>query len=101
MRELRNEIERAVALAREGESIRLEHLSPRLEAAGEGGGAAAWGVALSGAEGSSLLGARRAFEARYIGEVLRQEDGNVSHAAKRLRLSRVMLQRKMKAFGLR
>jgi transcriptional regulator with PAS, ATPase and Fis domain len=48
-----------------------------------------------------LLRARAAFEARYIGEVLRQQNGNVSHAAKALGLSRVMLQRKMKAYGLR
>ncbi|HJQ83836.1 MAG TPA: sigma 54-interacting transcriptional regulator [Candidatus Binatia bacterium] len=101
VREVRNEIERAVALARDGEAIGPKHLSTRLGAATGDGGAAAWGVALCGAEGSSLVGARRAFEARYIGEVLRQEDGNVSRAARRLRLSRVMLQRKMKAYGLR
>ncbi len=98
VRELRNELERAVALAPDGEPIHVEHLSSRLDA---GGGDAAWGVALCGAEGPSLLAARRAFEARYIGEVLRAEGGNVSHAARRLSLSRVMLQRKMKAYGLR
>jgi DNA-binding NtrC family response regulator len=49
----------------------------------------------------SLLRARASFEARYIAEVLRQQQGNVSRAAKVLGLSRVMLQRKMKAYGLR
>jgi transcriptional regulator with GAF, ATPase, and Fis domain len=101
VRELRNEIERAVALAKDGEAIEPAHLSERLATPGDRSDPTAWAVAISGSEGSSLLSARRAFEARYIGEVLRQEDGNVSRAAKRLRLSRVMLQRKMKAFGLR
>jgi transcriptional regulator with PAS, ATPase and Fis domain len=101
VRELRNEIERAVTLARDGEAIGPAHLSMRLGESGGDAAATAWGVALCGGEGPSLLGARRAFEARYIGEVLRQEDGNVSRAAKRLRISRVMLQRKMKAYGLR
>jgi Nif-specific regulatory protein len=100
VRELRNEIERAVALARDGETIGTSHLSARLLEVADSpepiGGAS---VAL--ATDGSLLRARAAFEARYIGEVLRQHDGNVSHTAKALGLSRVMLQRKMKAFGLR
>ena len=101
IRELRNELERAVALAREGESIGPAHLSARLLAPGASVDAATYGAALCGAESGSLLRARSAFEARYISEVLRQQDGNVSHAAKALGLSRVMLQRKMKAYGLR
>jgi transcriptional regulator with GAF, ATPase, and Fis domain len=102
VRELRNELERAVALAREGEPICPAHLSARLLAPGEASAdGVAYGAALCGAEGGSLLRARSAFEARYIGEVLRQHGGNVSRAAKALGLSRVMLQRKMKAYGLR
>jgi len=102
VRELRNEIERAVALARDGETIGPSHLSARLldtaRAATETiDPSASTTVAADG----SLLRARASFEARYIGEVLRQHKGNVSHAAKALGLSRVMLQRKMKAFGLR
>ncbi len=50
---------------------------------------------------STLREARAAFEARYIGAVLDQEGGNVSKAARALGLSRVMLQRKMKEYGLR
>ncbi len=102
VRDLRNEIERAVALARDGEAIAPAHLSARLltpaEVSADG---VAFAAALCGAEGTSLLRARAAFEARYISEVLRQQSGNVSRAAKALGLSRVMLQRKMKAFGLR
>jgi Nif-specific regulatory protein len=102
VRELRNEIERAVALARDGEPIGPSHLSARLLEAGEtSADGAAYGAALCGEERGSLLRARSAFEARYIGEVLRQQGGNVSRTAKALGLSRVMLQRKMKAYGLR
>jgi len=102
VRELRNEVERAVALARDGETIGPQYLSARLiDAAGASPDAVAYGAAVCGPEGGSLLKARAAFEARYIGEVLRQQGGNVSRAARALGLSRVMLQRKMKAFGLR
>ena len=101
VRELRNEIERAVALARDGESIGPAHLSERLRPPG---GVPAETVALGAAAPTTdgfLLRARAAFEARYISEVLRQQKGNVSRAANALGLSRVMLQRKMKAYGLR
>ena len=101
VRELRNEIERAVALARDGEVIGAAHLSAKLlEAAGSPAEPSRPAASLTATDGS-LLRARAAFEARYIGEVLRQQGGNVSRAAKALGLSRVMLQRKMKAYGLR
>jgi Nif-specific regulatory protein len=101
VRELRNEIERAVALARDGETIGLAHLSQRLVDAGGTPADAATSGATPTVNGGPLLAARAAFEARYIAEVLHQQQGNVSRAAKALGLSRVMLQRKMKAFGLR
>jgi Nif-specific regulatory protein len=100
IRELRNEMDRAVALARAGEAIAPVHLSERVRAAAGDGGDPAPVAAVTTA-GLPLLQARAAFEARYVAEVLRQESGNVSHAAKTLGLSRAMLQRKMKAFGLR
>ena len=100
IRELRNEMERAVALAREGETLAPTHLSERVRSARpDGGDANAFAAATT--QGLPLLQARDQFEARYIAEVLRQQNGNVSHAAKALGLSRVMLQRKMKAFSLR
>ena len=49
----------------------------------------------------SLRAARAAFEARHIAETLRELGGNVSRAAEALGLSRVMLQKKMKTYGLR
>jgi Nif-specific regulatory protein len=127
VRELENEIERAVALARDGEALGPGHLSAKLVAAvGGTRPATATSVAapLSGATGDaapsgaagappdepapaskhgvgSLRRARAAFEARYVAEVLRQHGGNVSRAAQALGLSRVMLQKKMKEYGLR
>jgi two-component system nitrogen regulation response regulator NtrX len=53
-----------------------------------------------GGEGS-LREARAAFEARYIGDVLRRCGGNVSRAAEVLGMSRVSLHRKVKDYGLR
>src|SRR5262249_11465570 len=85
VRELRNELERAAALARDGETLGRLHLSARLlDAAGTSPEAV--GAVASGATATerSLLRARAAFEARYIGEVLRQQNGNVSRAANAL-----------------
>ncbi len=115
VRQLQNELERAVALAQHGEVIRLTHLSlkpgvgPRTALAPErsapeaAGGATNGGTETTGRAHSagSLRHARAIFEARYITEALRQHGGNVSHAAQALGLSRVMLQKKMKAYGLR
>jgi Nif-specific regulatory protein len=98
VRELRNEIERAVALVRDGEPIGVSHLSARLV---DGVAAPPDAIEALARGAGSLLRARASFEARYIAEVLRQQQGNVSRAAKVLGLSRVMLQRKMKAYGLR
>jgi transcriptional regulator with PAS, ATPase and Fis domain len=123
IRELENEIERAVALARDGETIGRAHLSAKVGAGGDRAAASAGGAeptsASAGddapdagtAEDAAALGggrslgplrrARLAFEIRYIEEVLRQQRGNVSKAAESLGISRVMLQKKMKDYGLR
>jgi len=119
IRELENEIERAVALTLDGEPIRTDTLSPKLEqTAGLTGKpaprpalgrtaidfAAPSALADGTPPGSSiepLKSARAAFEARYIGEALQLRDGNVSRTAEALGLSRVMLQKKMKEYGLR
>jgi Nif-specific regulatory protein len=115
VRELENEVERAVALALDGETIGPPHLSAKL-----GGGRPAASIPDKAQSqptadevpsqeeapaqprpSGPLRRARAAFEARYIAEVLRQQGGNVSRAAEALGLSRVMLQKKMKDFGLR
>ena len=109
IRELQNEIERAVALAHDGEAVGLEHLSgPRDAAPGAAPAAAndthhAEEAPASGKDAAprSLRRARAAFEARHIAETLQEHGGNVSHAAQALGLSRVMLQKKMKEYRLR
>ena len=122
VRQLQNEIERAVALANDGEPIGLVHLSRSvrgdLEPAVAAAAATAPGsapspvsAAAAGDAGRSaaqtdttrvdLREAREKFEIGFIVEVLRQERGNVTRAAQALGLSRVMLQRKMKDYGLR
>jgi Nif-specific regulatory protein len=121
VRELQNEIERAVALATEGETITAAQLSPSLRTIEVSGRAAAGMPVALGPEGedhgsgssghalsesnplatTSLHDARGAYEAKYISQVLDEHGGNVSHAALALRLSRVALQKKMKKYGLR
>jgi Nif-specific regulatory protein len=99
VRELQNEIERAVAVAPAGTAIDADHLSPRLR-----DGHLATPLPVSpGTDGTPrpLREARNAFEAAYIRDALTHEGGNVTRTAERLALSRAMLQRKMKAYGLR
>lgn len=130
VRQLQNEIERAVALANDGQPIGRAHLSDALVASPhqpasapvapsplrssspepQGAGAPALPDAdqlgreaangeVSGS--ADLRAAREKFEVAFIVEVLRRERGNVTRAAAALGLSRVMLQRKMKEYGLR
>jgi Nif-specific regulatory protein len=100
VRELQNEIERAVALCPDGERIGLELTSPKLAGTPVGPDPAASAVgALAPTE--PLRDARERFEIQYLRSVLRAQEGNVSRAARVLGLSRVMLQKKMKVYGLR
>jgi Nif-specific regulatory protein len=99
VRELQNEIERAVALAPEGEPIGPAHLSAKLHQTSAAPTTPAEGQA--GKTGADLREARTAFEIQFISKVLGEHDGNVSHAAKALGISRVALQKKMKEYGLR
>jgi Nif-specific regulatory protein len=95
VRELENEMQRAVALAADGETIRAAHLSAKLQAPTPAAEADA--VVSDG----TLRRARAAFEVRFLTAALKRHDGNVSRTATSLGLSRVMLQRKMKEYGLR
>jgi hydrogenase-4 transcriptional activator len=118
VRQLRNEIERAVALARKGESVAPEHLSAPLRAQGNvengappnhphlnraRGALAATAKALAQNEDAKgpLRRARAAFEADYIAKVLDRHQNNVSRTAQALGLSRASLQKKMKEYSLR
>jgi transcriptional regulator with GAF, ATPase, and Fis domain len=98
VRELQNEIERAVALARDGTGIGMAHLSTKLR---PDGAAAPVEPELIEPTVTDLRQARAAFEAQHIRRVLVQQDGNVTRAAAALGLSRAMLQNKMKEYGLR
>jgi Nif-specific regulatory protein len=116
VRQLENEVERAVAIAREDETIELRHLSPELI---NGGRTVAPnpapdrstmpGVPLSSSSSSSsslgpngsLAEARAAFERSFIAERLARYNHNVSRAAASLGISRITLQKKMKEYSLR
>jgi Nif-specific regulatory protein len=111
VRELANEIQRAVALAQPGEVIGGDHLSEHVAGSGENGVVIA---AASGTEDAnpaptsaapfasrSFREARTAFEAEFIAAALRRNGGHVTRTAQELGLSRVMLQKKMKEYGLR
>jgi transcriptional regulator with PAS, ATPase and Fis domain len=114
VRQLRNEMERAVALARDGETISVSHLSEDVRGANNGHrtprAASATPPLVSvtapepqGTAGSQipLREARAAFEKRHIAEALGRLNGNVSRTAEALGISRPALQEKMKAYGLR
>jgi Nif-specific regulatory protein len=104
VRELENEVERAVALARDGEVIAVRHLSAKVAGAPPlppTTGAGAPAEANGPAGPIPLRAARAAFEARHIARVLGLHAGNVTRAAAALGLSRFMLQKKMKEYGLR
>jgi two-component system response regulator HupR/HoxA len=106
IRELQNEIERAVVLTPTNEPIRPEQLSAEVRAA------VTQPLAKPAAdeprpsktparERTTLREARSGFEARFIAEMLARNGGNISHSAEMMGLSRVQLQRKMKEYGLR
>ncbi len=116
VRELENEIERAVALARDGDLIGPAHLSPKLRSGADDAALAnplqngrqpdavgrdAPAAAQPPAELLPFRRARAEFEANYIREALRRNGRNVSVTARAIGLSRVMLQKKMKEYGLR
>jgi transcriptional regulator with PAS, ATPase and Fis domain len=102
IRELQNEVERAVVLAPRGESIRPEQLSDELRRVAADSTAKPSELSTTPAPNGALLReARAGFEARYIAEALAHNSGNVSRTAAVLGISRLSLQRKMKEYGLR
>ena len=104
VRELQNEVQRAVALASPGETIDVEHLSPKLTGADHETDAATDPTPTPPGRGTSpgsLREARDAFESRFIAQVLEQQGGSVLKAARVLGLTRAGLYKKLKEFGLR
>ncbi len=94
VRELQNEIERAVALTPAGGVIDVADLSPRLLRP------IAPATPLPATD-LPLRSARELFEREYVAQVLARHGGNASRAAKTLGISRVMLQKKIRVYGLR
>ncbi len=96
VRQLRNEIQRAVALAPPGGSIEPEHLSPQLV-----------GRLLDPAtppalmRGLTLAGAVDRLERELIEATLERTGGNISRAARTLGLTRRGLYLKMRRLGVR
>jgi transcriptional regulator with GAF, ATPase, and Fis domain len=102
IRELQNEIERAVALTPPGEFIKPERLSEKIRSGSNPAPALAPASARGlSSENGDLRFARADFEARHITEVLASNQGNVSRSAKVLGISRITLQRKMKEYNIR
>ena len=92
-RELRNRIERAVALSEDGAWIELDDLFP------EGSGLREAPVNDPGYF-ESLVDAREAAEIRQIRFALMQCDGQIAEAAKLLQISRTTLWQKMRRFDI-
>jgi Nif-specific regulatory protein len=108
VRQLRNEIERAVALAQHGDTIGPDHLSASLRGESDRPGIARMATRTQAPSTTEIQGsprplreARAEFEAKYIVEVLRRNQLNVSRTALALGISRPALQEKMKTYRLR
>jgi DNA-binding NtrC family response regulator len=90
IRELRNALDRAVALS-PGDTIRPDDLPPRIQSAGR--------AASIVADASRRQVSLRNLEREYILEILRQVGGNKSRAAEILGLDRKTLYRKLEEYG--
>ena len=100
VRQLRNEIQRAVAMAPPGGTVDPEHLSPDLTAAPTAppAGAAPTKVALRG--GQTLASVVDDIERDLIRETLSRHRGNISETARSLGLTRRGLYLKLRRLGL-
>jgi transcriptional regulator with PAS, ATPase and Fis domain len=112
VRQLRNEIDRAVALARDGEMIGPTHLSASVRGDPERSGTVRSaavtplvGATENGDEMAAshrpLREAKAEFEKKYIADALQSHKFNVSRTAEALKISRPALQEKMKTYRLR
>jgi transcriptional regulator with PAS, ATPase and Fis domain len=118
VRQLRNEIERAIALAHEGETITPSHLSAAVRGVSDAPRFARTSAnnanlklapsSPAGADSTAvhnsdrpLREAKADWEAKYLSEVLERHQWNVSHSAQALGISRPALQEKMKTYRLR
>ena len=99
IRELRNELTRAVALS-DGPVLQASGFSPRVLQGGQASGAGPIAQACALPAMGSLSERLNVVEAMLIRETLLRHHGNKSHTAKALGLSRVGLHAKMQRLGL-
>ena len=106
IRELENVIERAVLFA-DGPNLCMANLPPELR---DGGGSSAFTKQIELGDGvvqgdgglkEHVKSATSRLERELVGRALTQTGGNVTHAARLLKISRKGLQLKMKELGLR
>ena len=103
VRQLRNEIQRAVAMSAPGGAVQPDHLSPDLAAPptppNQSGGSAA-GLGFGGARPTNLSAAIAAVEKDLIESALGRSRGNISETARVLGLTRRGLYLKMRRLQL-
>jgi DNA-binding NtrC family response regulator/tetratricopeptide (TPR) repeat protein len=102
VRQLRNEVQRAVAMSRPGGAIDPEHLSADLTAPVQGPGSSVSMGAASGRpmQPGNLSSAVEVIEREMIGLTLERTRGNISETARVLGLTRRGLYLKMRRLGL-
>ncbi|MGE0593607.1 MAG: sigma 54-interacting transcriptional regulator [Vicinamibacterales bacterium] len=103
VRQLRNEIQRAVAMSAPGATIEPEHLSAELAAPAAGVSATTSPGQLAPSPGSTEILARlvEQVERQAISAAMERSHGNVTHAARALGLTRRGLYLKMQRLGIR
>ena len=103
IRQLQNEIERAVALTPPGAMVDENALQAPLSAAAPTTAAVGKGSAalVPDEDFLPMREARALFEADYVTRALERSGGNVTRTAEELELSRFMVQKKIKDYGLR
>jgi DNA-binding NtrC family response regulator len=100
VRQLRNEVQRAVAMSQPGGTIEPEHLSADFTAAPSSGAVLSHSVMPRPAAGGNLAAAVEEVEREVIGNTLRRTSGNISETARVLGLTRRGLYLKMRRLGL-
>ena len=100
VRQLRNEVQRAVAMSPPGGTIEPDHLSADLTAMPSAGGVGTPSVAPRAAGARNLAAAVEEVERDVIGTTLRRTSGNISETARVLGLTRRGLYLKMRRLGL-
>jgi DNA-binding NtrC family response regulator/tetratricopeptide (TPR) repeat protein len=100
VRQLRNEVQRAVAMSRTGGTIEPEHLSADLTAVPSTSSVLVAAKPLHSTAVRKLASAVEEIERELIGSALRKTSGNISETARVLGLTRRGLYLKMRRLGL-